>query len=528
MQQFKALLLAAEMASRERGPTNGMLGEDAPGDPVKRAMLDGARLQTDLAFEELQQILGPEVTPKTRIRLASDGAFARLQKARAMADALALQARIARKPEDIRETIGQMIEVIEDLAPAAFLLSNEAAASIPEATSALTAARNAAALREYAGQLGSQFTVPLMTGQHLNPAERMAIDRLRGRIEQLRQQLTVGADALEPTSNLHETIGLMQTNFFEGALPYVDAMADVGLQSGQYGVTIPEFIARYVPNMGAIVALRDALLVLALDEARRGVRQSQIVAISTAIGSVVTLGILSMTWWLLHRRVVRRLEMTRRVIVTIANGDYEVRIPRTRLRDEVADVLEAIHVLRDNSIARRNAEDEVRKMAYFDQLTGLPNRRLLEDRMAQLLSIAKRKLTHVSVLFIDLDKFKQVNDVHGHEAGDWLLKEAAARMQSVVRTSDTVARLGGDEFVVLLPDAACADEAMVVAEKIRLHMERPFVMEGGVVLDISASIGIAMFPDQASSAEDLLRFGDEAMYLAKKRGRNAIEVFASA
>jgi diguanylate cyclase (GGDEF)-like protein len=146
--------------------------------------------------------------------------------------------------------------------------------------------------------------------------------------------------------------------------------------------------------------------------------------------------------------------------------------------------------------------------------------------MKQVLGIAKRKTAKVSVLFIDLDKFKQVNDLQGHEAGDWLLQQVAQRMQSVLRESDTAARVGGDEFVVLLSDVGNVKDAVSVAEKIRLEMEKPFIMGSGVKLEISSSIGVVMYPDQADNPLDLLRYGDEAMYRAKKKGRNAVEVFA--
>ncbi|WP_082344547.1 diguanylate cyclase [Pseudomonas sp. P1.8] len=174
---------------------------------------------------------------------------------------------------------------------------------------------------------------------------------------------------------------------------------------------------------------------------------------------------------------------------------------------------------------RKAAEEVIRKLAFYDRMTGLPNRRMMEDRLGQLIALGKREERKLALLFIDLDKFKAVNDQHGHEAGDWLLAQVASRMGSVLRESDTASRIGGDEFVILLPDARNAEDAVVVAEKIRLVLEQPFVMDNGVTLSISSSIGVVMYPDQADNVRDLLRFGDEAMYRAKKGGRNAVEVF---
>jgi diguanylate cyclase (GGDEF)-like protein/PAS domain S-box-containing protein len=174
---------------------------------------------------------------------------------------------------------------------------------------------------------------------------------------------------------------------------------------------------------------------------------------------------------------------------------------------------------------RKAAEEVIRKLAFYDRMTGLPNRRMMEDRLGQLIALAKREERKLSLLFIDLDKFKAVNDQHGHEAGDWLLAQVASRMRSVLRESDTASRIGGDEFVILLPDAGNAEDAVVVAEKIRLILEQPFFMDNGVTLFISSSIGVVIYPDLADNLRDLLRYGDEAMYRAKRGGRNAVEVF---
>lgn len=174
---------------------------------------------------------------------------------------------------------------------------------------------------------------------------------------------------------------------------------------------------------------------------------------------------------------------------------------------------------------RKAAEAIIRNMAFYDRLTNLPNRRMLEDRLQQLISSCQRLHSRMAMLFIDLDKFKPVNDQYGHAAGDWLLKQVAQRMLSVLRKTDTVARVGGDEFVVLLPDAKIAEHALNIAEKIRLELEQPFVMETGITLYISSSIGVVMYPENADNSRDLLRFGDEAMYYAKKGGRNKIELF---
>lgn len=841
MQQLHALLYTAEMASRERGPANGVLGDDLPGDPNKRGRLNSARAQTDTAFEVLQRSLGVSSVQRSTVRQAVEQARLHLVQARQAVDNAAQKERRARSPDEIRDAVSQMINVIDDLAPAMISLTDEAQACFPTAADALMAARLAANLREYAGQLGSQFTAPLTTRKLLSAQERVSIERIRGRIEQLRQQLAERTTTTDDRTPVKDAAAKMLSDYFGSAIRFVDAQTEIGLSDGNYEVDTAGFAARYVPDMDSIVALRDVLMSEALADAQRGMDETRSVALWMAGGGLLMIGFLGVTLRLIHRRIVRPLGETKELIVAIADGHLDLKVPTPKYRDELAEMLDAIAVLRQNSAARlelekegqrlveeldeRNrylvlnnhvleklgegiplnkllsdlmtvieeehpgaictvllaneegtmlqhavapsmpeswikvarevkigegvgscgtaayrrervivedvqshpfwtdfreaaqeaglrscwaqpfmdahgkllgtfaiyhaaaaacpddremqqieeyaklvafvverarlaealkdsqmryqliadnsndviwlldmpsmkfsylspsmerltgmnprdligktissvmkpeaeaqimatvgevsrqlaagevltndltlehqlrhndgheipvelvakilldnqgkplrvvgitrdiserkaAEETIRQMAYYDRLTGLPNRRLLEDRMLQVLGIAKRKATKVSMLFIDLDKFKQVNDLQGHEAGDWLLQQVAQRMKSVLRESDTAARVGGDEFVILLPDAGNVKDAVSVAEKIRLKMEEPFIMDNGVKLEISSSIGVVMYPDQADNPRDLLRYGDEAMYRAKKKGRNAVEVFA--
>lgn len=169
----------------------------------------------------------------------------------------------------------------------------------------------------------------------------------------------------------------------------------------------------------------------------------------------------------------------------------------------------------------RSANKALLKLARHDGLTGLPNRQLLNDRLEQALVAAKRDKTRVAVMFIDLDKFKPINDTHGHATGDLLLIEVAKRIQDCIRESDTVSRVGGDEFIVLLPVTQSLQDAGGVAEKIRLALNLPFELAGNS-MHISCSIGIAIYPEHGSDENALLRNADIAMYEAKRSGRNAV------
>src|SRR5207302_2502926 len=174
--------------------------------------------------------------------------------------------------------------------------------------------------------------------------------------------------------------------------------------------------------------------------------------------------------------------------------------------------------------ARLAIEEKVSYLAQFDALTGLPNRNLFQDRLTQAMALAKRNDWPMAVLYIDLDRFKLVNDTLGHGAGDKLLKEAAGRLRSCIRASDTVGRLGGDEFAAILSELAKPGDAGLVAQKIVDAFKRPFDLEGKETY-VSASVGVTLYPADSESAEELVVNADAAMYRAKEEGRSNYQYF---
>ncbi len=180
-----------------------------------------------------------------------------------------------------------------------------------------------------------------------------------------------------------------------------------------------------------------------------------------------------------------------------------------------------------NDLTQRHADEmELARIAHYDILTNLPNRRLLTDRMEQAIARTRRKGTMLAVCYIDLDEFKPVNDQHGHEAGDKVLLEAASRMSEAIRTEDTAARLGGDEFVLLLADLQTLGECERVLARVISSLALPFVLTENVSVSLSASIGVALFPGGGDTPDELMRNSDQAMYAAKQAGRNRVSFFA--
>ncbi len=199
--------------------------------------------------------------------------------------------------------------------------------------------------------------------------------------------------------------------------------------------------------------------------------------------------------------------------------------------DEQGKPLEIVGFVQDIT-ERKQLEEQVRQLAFHDPLTGLPNRRLLMDRLTQAMVAGKRSGRFGALIYLDLDNFKPLNDEHGHGAGDLLLKEVALRLNRCVRAEDTVSRIGGDEFVVLLnalssDQARSAEHANMLAEKIRATLARPYLLPGqnnfeAIEHHCSASIGVVLFSKEHKDLENILKWADATMYHSKEEGRNRV------
>jgi diguanylate cyclase (GGDEF)-like protein len=220
------------------------------------------------------------------------------------------------------------------------------------------------------------------------------------------------------------------------------------------------------------------------------------------------------------------------VIVITGHGASKLDSLKAGARDfvrkpfDVEEVLLRIHNTLEMRLAHRKAlttSQKLETLALHDPLTGLANRRLLEDRVRMALKHARRERGQMALLYLDLDGFKQVNDQLGHHAGDVLLQQVAERLQGAVRADDTVARLGGDEFMVTLSKVAGTREAARVASKIIEAVAQPYDLEGQNAR-VTTSVGLALYPEHGDSADALMQNADAALYLAKEAGKNAYRI----
>ena len=228
---------------------------------------------------------------------------------------------------------------------------------------------------------------------------------------------------------------------------------------------------------------------------------------------------------LLQRRVSKPItDLARAMHDVTAEYNFAARVSVTG-NDDIAQLGAGFNTmlseLEQRDIGKKLAESKLQYQALYDELTGLPNRRLLADRLKQTIAGSARAGGIVALLYVDLDGFKLVNDSLGHAAGDLLLGQVASRMQTRIRVADTLARLGGDEFTVVLSGLHNKEEALLVGKQLLEMLSTPFVIEGQKIT-ISASIGISVFPETASDSASLLQQADSAMYAAKRNGKNGI------
>ncbi|PKL34465.1 MAG: hypothetical protein CVV45_03090 [Spirochaetae bacterium HGW-Spirochaetae-10] len=225
-------------------------------------------------------------------------------------------------------------------------------------------------------------------------------------------------------------------------------------------------------------------------------------------------------WKTLHAQSTHRQELA-----LAENGEapkwFDIHV--TPYHDQNGQIAGAVAVLLDIT-ERKHVEEAMAFHAYHDALTGLPNRRRLEDRLHQTRLRADRLREKFALLFVDLDRFKQVNDVHGHRIGDAVLIEVASRIESVLRRDDTVCRQGGDEFIILLPGIRHPAAATGVARKLIDILSRPIFVDN-TICRIGASVGIALYPDHDPRPDRLIQLADRAMYRAKASGRGRFAFF---
>ena len=273
---------------------------------------------------------------------------------------------------------------------------------------------------------------------------------------------------------------------------------------------------------GVILGVAQPLAAVLEQSDKLGVAMLQIM-VALCLGCVLLAALLA-------RYIVRPIDAMSRGVQRFASGGEALELPLGR-HDELGVLARSIDQMQrqitHQFAALQVSREELEHLARHDMLTGLPNRRLFHDRLDHALARARRSGKNLALLFVDLDRFKEINDQIGHDAGDAVLKAVATRLAATTREADTVARLGGDEFVVLLDDPSSQEQVAAIAQKLLdgLKPEIPFESH---TLHAVASIGISQYPQDGETAAEILANADRAMYQAKAAGRNCYRFFSRA
>lgn len=526
---LKTALVAAEMASRERGPANALMGQGESAPAASRQRLAQARARTDRALVALRSVLRARAGEPHQTQAMHHLAQAeqQLQMGRAQVDAVAARMPAPADAQAIRQAVQAMAAVIPELWPATTLMADALQRAAPGQAPLVQGARMAADLREFAGLLGSHLTPALTQRRPLTVEERLGFQRTLGRVDQLQGLLAMRLGDGGTEDPVRAAWRSVNEDYLSGGLGMALTVADRGVRAAALGQDPAAFAQAYVPRMDTIVSLRDQLLAqVSRAVAREAVDARWALAITGSVtaATLLLLGLLAAT---LKRRVLDPLGATVRVLHAMARHDHAMALPVVTRRDEMAEVVDAVAALRQHArrqeamaVERSRLIARLNESSNTDFLTGLPNRRCFVDAASKLLPRAAGDGRPVALVLLDLDRFKSINDHHGHDAGDRALVAVAGALKTATRAGDLAARMGGEEFVVLLE--GCGEgQALQFAERLREQISclRVVLADGGM-LQLTASLGVAVQCTPDGLPDDLLRRADAAMYQAKSGGRN--------
>ncbi|MFJ4292569.1 GGDEF domain-containing protein [Cupriavidus sp. NPDC089707] len=520
---YRGVLDAANVLSAERGPANSVLGEAPLADSAARARLRAMRALSDAA---LQRLAAPPAPPfglhsHHLPPLMVERVRERLQRARTEIDQLAARPLAERDMDAIRLAIESMFDVVDMLQPAIAWQVRELSACHEGLAAPALTGKMLGDLREYGGRIASQIMAPVAARQPMPVQSLVDATRSRGRLLELWQLAGPAYNMFGESPALEHAYADTNHQFFGQGMAMIDSLVAQGRVSGRYSMTPEELTNRYVRTLEPLERLRRVFLdeVVAHFTATRAQALRELAAACGA--TALILAVLGYILVFAQRSVFLPLLRARAEVIGLAeergHPDYTAPPALVTRATEMRPLFDAIDILRRKLRERASLTAQLEHQARTDSLTGLLNRRALE-------LVAARYPAHnsASLVLIDVDRFKQINDRHGHAAGDEVLREVATLMRALVPPDSVLARFGGEEFALLLPHGR-PGEAAAQAEALRAALARgPVRMPGGKSLHVTASFGVASGHGGARHWQQLFAAADAAMYRAKAEGRNCV------
>lgn len=528
IKDFALALDVEEKLSAERGPNNMLLGKNLSNSVNEQIKLTAAREATNRSLSLLLQAMRTQSDPWFDPLIVNIKATQmNLALAREQVDLLAAKKKSERDGDSVSVSVEMMVATVEIFSSTIGILSNRVIQADPQFHDGVESAQLSSRLRDIAGQIGSTFTAPVIAKRPLTPQEIYTFASLTGKAEQLYSVIELELRSYYTNPAFRTALDIIRTRYFGDGVDFLNALFAAGRTSGNYGMSVGDIANRYVPMMASIPQLRELILAELILEAESRNRRAGHFLLTTVCLGIIAIGVFVLLIRLIQQRVLRPILDATDLFVSFANGRFSVAIPEHRYDDEIGAMLSAIRVLRAHSLDKIHLEKEreelitqLRASSDTDFLTGLLNRRAFFAQGEQQFGIARRYQRQMVVILMDVDHFKAVNDVHGHQAGDRVLCDVAELCRHQRRKVDLLARYGGEEFLLLLPEVDLS-QGIAVAEKLRASIDAHLFQLDEVVLRVSASFGVAAL-ERDDNLECLIARADQMLYAAKNSGRNKV------
>lgn len=521
---YRQVLMAVNVVSAERGPSNAVLGEEPSLDSPSRKRLQEFRRRSDAALDALvpsepveaaaiSAMVSPDAVHNVRIRLTI---------ARAAVDALAAKPQSERTLQDIRSAIDDMFAVVDRMQPIVTSAIDHIVANDDSFSGVVLMAQLFSDMREYAGRIGSYVMPSVAAHEAIDLTSLARFREANGRMHELWHLARWRAGFYNHDPDLLAAGRDISDKYFGFGLPMIVAVVERGRYSGEFGISTAELTDRYVATMQPIEQMRTAFLDQTIERPKemRATALRWLIYVSVVAGLIIVVNIAIMLY--IRRMVFRPLFAAADEIVALSDG-RETHMPSGAAwhGTELRGLFEALSELRLRLRERVQYTERLRVDAETDALTGLANRRLL-DRIGMDDGQFVDMSDDVGIIMLDIDHFKQINDRFGHPAGDEVLRSVADILRAHSRAGDIAARYGGEEFVLCLAGASLR----VVAERaetIRRTIEATRItVEGGVHFSVTASFGISIGGRGPDKWPDVIGAVDRALYDAKSLGRNRV------